>query len=167
MWAGNVGTGFDRKMVELLFDALKPLETSKCPFPTRPKMPGEKIAWAKPELVCEVRFSNRTREGRLRAPVFLRLREDLDPPPVHKDLLDASRKEATLDIDGHALKLTHLDKIFYPDDGYRKRDLLNYYDAVAAFILPHLKDRPLFAEALSQWHRGRFLFPKERGGKLS
>ena len=77
---GNVGTGFDRKMVELLFATMKPLETSKCPFATRPNMPGEKITWVKPELDCEVRFSNRTREGRLRAPVFLRLRDDLDAP---------------------------------------------------------------------------------------
>lgn len=159
-WAGNVGTGFDRKMVELLFESLKPLETSKCPFPTRPKMPGEKIVWTKPELVCEVRFSNRTREGRLRAPVFLRLREDLDPPPARKDLLDASRKEATLDIDGHALKFTHLDKIFYPDDGYRKRDLLNYYDAVAPFILPHLKDRPLSLKRYPNGIAGDFFFQK-------
>ena len=142
-WAGNVGTGFDRKLVETLFAALKPLETSKCPFPSKPKMPGDKITWVKPELVCEVRFSNRTREGHLRAPVFVRLRDDLDPPRPRAELLDASLKEATLDIDGHSLKFTHLDKIFYPADGYRKRDLVNYYDAVAPLILPYLKDRPL------------------------
>ena len=143
IWAGNVGTGFDRKMVEHLFQALKPLETPDCPLTPKPKMPGEKITWTKPELVCEVRFANRTNEGRLRAPVFVRLRDDLDPPPAHTPLLDASLKEAMLTVDGHSLKFTHLDKVFYPDDGYRKRDLLNYYDAVAPLILPHLKDRPL------------------------
>jgi bifunctional non-homologous end joining protein LigD len=142
-WAGNVGTGFDRKMVERLFDALKPLKTEDCAFKPKPKMPGEKITWAKPELVCEVRFSNRTREGHLRAPVFVRLRDDLPPPRAHADLLDSSLKEAQLTIDGHRLKFTHLDKVFYPADGYRKRDLLNYYDAVAPLILPYLKDRPL------------------------
>ena len=85
-WAGNVGTGFDRKMVERLFEALKPLETTKCPLTPKPKMPGEKITWTKPELVCEVRFANRTNEGRLRAPVFIRLRDDLDPPPARTEL---------------------------------------------------------------------------------
>jgi len=142
-WAGNVGTGFDRKLVELLFETLKPLETADCPFTPKPKMPGEKITWVKPNLVCEVRFSNRTRDGHLRAPVFVRLRDDLDPPRAHADLLDASLKEAQLPINGHRLKFTHLDKVFYPAEGYRKRDLLNYYDAVAPLILPYLKDRPL------------------------
>jgi len=164
-WAGNVGTGFDRKTVEILFAALKPMETSKCPFPKRPNMPGEKITWVKPELVCEVRFSNRTRQERLRAPVFLRLREDLDPPRARTELLGASlkedsRKEATLTIDGHALKFTHLDKVFYPDDGYRKRDLLNYYDAVAPFILPHLKDRPLSLKRYPNGIAKDFFFQK-------
>ena len=160
VWAGNVGTGFDRKMVAMLFETLKPLETSKCPFPKRPNMPGERITWVKPELVCEVRFSNRTREGRLRAPVFLRLREDLDPPSPRTELLDSTRKEAALTIDGHALKFTHLDKIFYPDDGYRKRDLLNYYDAVAPLILPHLKDRPLSLKRYPNGIAKDFFFQK-------
>ena len=142
-WAGNVGTGFDRKMVERLFEALKPLETEECPFKPKPRMPGEKIRWAKPELVCEVRFSNRTRDGHLRAPVFVRLRDDMPPPRACVDLLDSSLKEAQLTIDEHRVKFTHLDKVFYPADGYRKRDLLNYYDAVAPLILPYLKDRPL------------------------
>ena len=151
VWAGNVGTGFDRKTVELLFRTLDPLKISECPFRSKPVMksafkgltPAAKIVWLKPKIVCEVRFANRTREGRLRAPVFLRLREDLDPPRARPELLDTSLKEATLIIDGHRLKFTHLDKVFYPQDGYRKRDLLNYYDAVAPLILPHLKDRPL------------------------
>ncbi len=160
VWAGNVGTGFDRKMVAMLFETLKPLETSKCPFPKRPNMPGERITWVKPELVCEVRFSNRTREGRLRAPVFLRLREDLDPPSSRTELLDSTRKEAALTIDGHALKFTHLDKIFYPDDGYRKRDLLNYYDVVAPLILPHLKDRPLSLKRYPNGIAKDFFFQK-------
>jgi bifunctional non-homologous end joining protein LigD len=159
-WAGNVGTGFDRKLVELLFETMKPLETSQSPFPARLNMPGERITWVKPELVCEVRFSNRTREGRLRAPVFLRLRDDLDAPSAHTDLLDASKKEAALTIDGHALKFTHLDKVFYPDDGYRKRDLLNYYDAVAPFILPHLKDRPLSLKRYPNGIAQDFFFQK-------
>jgi bifunctional non-homologous end joining protein LigD len=146
-WAGNVGTGFDRKMVEMLLETLTPLKTSECPFKPRPKMvtktAGEKLTWVKPELMCEVCFANRTNEGRLRAPVFVRLREDLDPPNPRTELLDGSLKEASVMVDGHRLKLTHLDKVFYPADGYRKRDLLNYYDAVAPLILPYLKDRPL------------------------
>lgn len=159
-WAGNVGTGFDRKMVERLLETLKPLETATCPLTPKPRMPGEKITWVRPELVCEVRFSNRTREGHLRAPVFVRLRDDLDPPRAHVDLLASSLKEAQLSIDGHRLKFTHLDKVFYPAEGYRKRDLLNYYDAVAPLILPYLKDRPLSLKRYPDGIAKDFFFQK-------
>ncbi len=163
-WAGNVGTGFDRKMVERLFTALKPLETKECPLTPKPKMPGEKITWVKPELICEVRFANRTNEGRLRAPVFLRLRDDLDSSQrsaaCEAELLEASFKEAQLTIDEHRLKFTHLDKLYYPADGYRKRDLLNYYDAVAPLILPYLKDRPLSLKRYPDGIAKDFFFQK-------
>ena len=42
-----------------------------------------------------------------------------------------------------ALRLTNVDKVYYPDDGFTKGDVLAYYDRVAGLILPHLKDRPL------------------------
>ena len=69
-------------------------------------------------MICEVRFANWTEEGRLRAPVFLGLREDLDPTPApeHAALLAADLKEAELTIDKHRLKFTNLDKLFYPKD---------------------------------------------------
>ena len=161
VWAGNVGTGFDRKMVETVFEALKPLETAKCPFPTRPKMPGEKIVWVKPELVCEVRFSNRTREGRLRAPVFLRLREDLDPPSPHTELLDASLKEATLAIDGQQPEVYPSGQDFLSRrriSQARSFELLRRGRAVhsSAFEGPSS-----LAETLSERHRGGFFLPKK------
>ena len=107
---------------------------------------------------CEVKFANWTEEGRLRAPVFLRLRGDL--VRQHTDLLDAGAKQATLTIDGRSLKFTNLDKLFYPDDGYRKRDVLNYYDAVAPLLLPHLKDRPLSLKRYPNGIEHPFFFQK-------
>ena len=79
-WAGNVGTGFDAKMVKTLFDKLAPLVTKESPLEPAHGLP-RKVTWTRPELVCEVKFANWTEDGRLRAPVFLGLREDLDPPP--------------------------------------------------------------------------------------
>jgi len=75
-------------------------------------------------------------------------------------LLDPSLPEASLTIDGHPLKFTNLNKIFYPKDGYRKRDLLNYYDAVAPLILPHLKDRPLSLKRYPNGIEKPFFFQK-------
>jgi len=161
-WAGNVGTGFDAAMVKTLFAKLAPLVTKESPLEPAQGLP-RKVVWTKPELICEVRFANWTEEGRLRAPVFLGLREDLDPPPAHEHpaLLAADLKEATLTIDKHSLKFTNLDKLFYPKDGYRKRDLLNYYDAVAPLLLPHLKDRPLSLKRYPNGIEKSFFFQKQ------
>ncbi len=161
-WAGNVGTGFDAKMVRTLITKLAPLVTKESPLEPVRGLP-RKVIWAKPELICEVKFANWTEEGRLRAPVFLGLREDLAPPPVSTriPLLGEDLKEATLTIDSRRLKFTNLDKLFYPEDGYRKRDLLNYYNAVAPLLLPHLKDRPLSLKRYPNGIDKPFFFQKQ------
>ncbi|MBI1897054.1 MAG: DNA ligase D [Acidobacteria bacterium] len=168
VYAGNVGTGFDDRNLPLLWSKLEPLITGRHPFAVRPPTP-RKTTWVRPELVCEVKFAEWTRDGRLRAPVFVSLRTDKRPeecvreraaepaveprcPPEEHivnagrragPLLDASLKEAALEIGGRRLKFTNLNKVYWPRDGYTKRDLINYYDAVSELILPHLRDRPL------------------------
>jgi bifunctional non-homologous end joining protein LigD len=169
-WAGNVGTGFDRKMLETAYAKLAPLVTEQSPLGPEKGFP-RKVTWVRPELVCEVKYANWTEDGKLRAPVFMGLRPDIDPaecvretgsdPPSHAPLLDPAAKESTLTIDGHALKFTNLDKMFYPKDGYRKRDLLNYYDAVAALILPYLKDRPLSLKRYPNGIEKPYFFQKQ------
>jgi bifunctional non-homologous end joining protein LigD len=160
-WAGNVGTGFDTAMVKTLQAKFEPLVTRTSPLIHESGLP-KKITWLKPELICEVKFANWTEEGRLRAPVFLGLRNDIDPPAAARtQLLDPAAKEATLTIDRHSLKFTNLDKLFYPRDGYRKRDLLNYYDAVAPLLVPHLKDRPLSLKRYPNGIDKPFFFQKQ------
>jgi len=66
-----------------------------------------------------------------------------------------------LTVEGHNLKFTNLDKLFYPRDGYRKRDLINYYDAVAPLILPYLKDRPLSLKRYPNGIEKPFFFQKQ------
>ncbi|MEQ1885999.1 MAG: DNA ligase D [Bryobacteraceae bacterium] len=142
-WAGNVGTGFDAQGVAELKSILQPLAVTECPLKKEKGLPKD-ATWVEPRLGCEIRFSNRTSDGRLRAPVFVRLREDVEPPSrVHVPLLEEGKAEISLTIDGRRLKFTNLSKPYYPKDGYTKRDVLNYYDAVAPLLLPHLKDRPL------------------------
>ena len=83
-WAGNVGTGFDAKMVKTMFAKLAPLVVKESPLEPARGLP-RKVVWTKPELICEVRFANWTEDGRLRAPVFLGLREDLEPQAAPRD----------------------------------------------------------------------------------
>jgi bifunctional non-homologous end joining protein LigD len=111
------------------------------------------VVFTRPELVATVAYHEWTSEGRLRAPVFIRLRNDVDPKECIKGtpeataarepLLPEGRDEVPLAIGGHRLKFTHLSKVYYPDDGIPKRELINYYAAVADLLLPHLADRPL------------------------
>jgi bifunctional non-homologous end joining protein LigD len=169
-WAGNVGTGFDRKMMKTIHDKLLPLVVDQSPLPPD-KLLAKGVTWTRPELVCEVRFSNWTDEGRLRAPVWVGFRPDIDPEECvrvgqpegesRSELLEKTQNEAILTIDNQRLKFTNLGKLFYPKDNYVKRDLLNYYDAVAPLILPYLKDRPLSLRRYPDGIEGEAFFQKQ------
>jgi bifunctional non-homologous end joining protein LigD len=166
-WVGNVGTGFDQKLLASLHAGLQPLITEKCPFPERPK-PDKGITWVKPELVCQVKYANWTTDHRLRAPVFLGLRNDVTARQVAREDAAAPRtellsdlKEASLLIGSQTLKFTNLKKVYYPDEGYTKRDVLNYYDGVAGLILPHLKDRPLSLKRYPNGIKQDYFFQKD------
>ena len=176
VYVGNVGTGFDQRMMEQIYRQIEPLATSTSPFDEIPEI-GRAITWVRPELVCEVKFASWTEEGRLRAPVFLGLRSDVDPKECVREtsslaedkaaaatrppLLEGKADEAALTIDGKRLKFTHLNKIFYPAEGYTKRDLLNFYDAVADLLLPYLKDRPLSLKRYPDGIAAEFFFQKD------
>jgi bifunctional non-homologous end joining protein LigD len=161
-WVGNVGTGFDQKLLTSLNARLQPLITTKCPFAERPK-PDRGMTWVKPELVCQVKYANWTPDDRLRAPVFVGLRNDKPAAEVAKETpgeLLPGGKDATVPMDGHSLKFTNLGKLYYPDDGVTKRDVLNYYAAIADLILPHLKDRPLSLKRYPNGIKEEFFFQK-------
>ena len=181
VYAGNAGTSFDARTMDALWTRLEPLITPECPFGETPPI-ARPASWVRPELVCEGKFAEWTREGRLRAPVFLGLRPDLDPfeavreggakePPgparnlPRLPLPGGTADEATLDIAGRTLRFTNLDKVFYPREGYRKRDLVTYYDAAAGLILPHLENRPLSLKRCPGGIEGEFFFQKDIGEK--
>jgi len=161
-WVGNAGAGFDQRTLDDLAARLKPLETPVCPFSPRPS-PDKGMSWVKPELVCQVKFANWTPDRRLRAPVYLGLRQDKPAGAVLRELVKDDAREATVTVDGRILKLTNLSKVYYPDDGYTKGDVLSYYSDVAGLILPHLKDRPLSLKRYPDGIRGEYFFQKRAG----
>jgi bifunctional non-homologous end joining protein LigD len=178
-WVGNVGAGFDQQLLRDVHKRLQPLRISTAHFR---EMPGirEEITWVKPDLVCSVKFGSWTAEGRLRAPVFVGLREDVKPedcvrevavttapPSETPKLLPPKQAEIILNVDGRQLKFTNLNKIFYPQQGYTKRDVINYYDAVAPLLVPHLKDRPLSLKRYPNGIEGKFFFQKEAAEKFA
>lgn len=164
-YAGNVGTGFNARNLAELWALLEPLTIAKMPFAAADKIPKGTV-WVKPKLVAQIKFANWTGDKKLRAPVYLGMRDDKPSKEVSREevpppgFLPQDRKEVTTTIDGHSLKFTNLDKLYYPEDGYTKRDLLNYYDAVADLLLPHLKDRPLSLKRYPNGINEQYFFQK-------
>jgi len=81
-------------------------------------------------------------------------------PAQSNKLLPPKVAEITLTIEGKNLKFTNLNKVFYPKQGYTKRDVINYYDAVAHLILPYLEDRPLSLKRYPNGIEGDYFFQK-------
>src|SRR5438093_1064541 len=173
-YCGHVGSGFDDRTLAQVKARCEKLRTDVCPFAEKPELHSP-TTWVRPELVAEVEFQQWTPDGMLRAPVFLRLRDDVDPKSVRRTepraaarptaeaaarfpdteidavlhQLDNKKTALTIAVGRHTLKLTHLDRVYWPADAalkqpaITKRDLLRYFAQVSPFMLTHLADRPL------------------------
>jgi bifunctional non-homologous end joining protein LigD len=161
-YAGNVGTGFNEAEIDRLLTKLRPLERKTAPFREVPKMPKVRkgdVVWVTPKLVCQVEFAEWTHEGHLRAPVYKGLREDKSaeevvmeaPTPIEPEIRQGRR----------VLKLSNLDKAFWPEEGITKGDLLSYYRQVAPVLIPHLRDRPFTMKRYPDGWKGKFFFQKD------
>ncbi len=155
IYIGHTGSGFDEKSLKFVKKKLDPLITKNSPFKKIPKtnMP---VTWVKPELVCEVNFSEWTDDNSMRHPIFMGIREDKNAREVTKEMAAETspakdnktkntKKKSTSKKSGgknSKLKLTNLDKIYFPDEGYTKGDIIEYYDKISKYILPYLKNRP-------------------------
>jgi bifunctional non-homologous end joining protein LigD len=160
VYAGNVGTGFNEREMEKLLKKLRPLERKSSPFKAVPKMPKVRkgdVVWVTPKLVCNVEFAEWTHDGHLRAPVYQGLREDKSAEEVVRE----APIEPEIRKGRRVLKLSNLDKPFWPEEGITKGDLLAYYRAVAPVVAPHLKDRPFTMKRYPDGWQGNFFFQKD------
>jgi bifunctional non-homologous end joining protein LigD len=173
-WVGNVGTGFNAKEIERLLRMLKPLRRDTSPLAEVPKMPRVRkgdVNWVEPELVAQVEFSQWTHDRHLRQPSYKGLREDKAPEEVVADEPEATRADevpraatsVTPEIrkGNRLLRLSNLDKPFWPEEGITKGDLLSYYRAVAPVLVPHLRDRPFTMRRYPDGWQGKAFFQKD------
>jgi bifunctional non-homologous end joining protein LigD len=193
-YAGHVGSGLTEAVAAELQRRFAPLIRSTTAFGESPPL-HRPTTWLAPELVAEVNFAAWTPDGVLRAPVFHRLRLDVAArsvrasavgrqpgripvrPPVERSsggtdevprvLEQLSRSGAQLDliVDGARLRLTHLDREYWPAAGRQKpavtkRDLIRYLAAVSPYMLPHLRDRPLTMIRMPDGIGGQRFFQK-------
>ena len=184
-FASHVGSGFDERTLARTLKLLEPLRRKSNPFAEKPEL-NAPTSWVEPELVAELKFQGWTDDGHLRAPVFLRLRDDVDAKDVRRgpapaaepvpraagaidevlDQLAAKKTAFTLAVGQHRIKLTHLDRVYWPANpalkqpALTKRDLLRYFAQVSPLILPHLADRPLTMIRMPNGIDGQRFFQK-------
>jgi bifunctional non-homologous end joining protein LigD len=160
VYAGNCGTGFTDREIDRLLAKLRPLERDTPPFRIVPKMPRVRkgdVVWVEPKLVAEVEFVEWTHDGHLRAPAYKGLREDKDPQDVrHEEPMPTEIRKGK-----RVLRLSNLDKLFWPEERITKGDLLSYYRAVADVLVPHLNDRPFTMKRYPDGWKGEFFFQKD------
>lgn len=142
-FGGHVGTGFKQDTLKNLSELLRPLETDQCPFEEVPKTNGKPF-WVRPELICEIKFTEITKKGIFRHPVYLGLRADKDLEDLEEPMNSHANESKLLKGTNlkREVKLTNQKKIYFPNSGITKGDLISYYQSVAKYILPHLKLRP-------------------------
>ncbi|MFA6151580.1 MAG: DNA ligase D [Chitinophagaceae bacterium] len=204
IYTGKIGTGFNIKTQQELIKKFKPLIVKKTAFETEPDIekpsrfkpnpPKAEVKWLKPMLICEVNYTEMTKDGVMRHPSFEGLREDkkakevILEKPSHindviaddykmlpdmkkqigkrKTLLNPKDESQVKKVNGNELKFTNLDKIYWPAEKITKRQMINYYYEAAPFILPYLKDRPMSLNRHPDGIKGFSFYQKDVTGKV-
>jgi bifunctional non-homologous end joining protein LigD len=167
VYAGRVGTGFDESALEDLSRRLAALARKDSPFV---EVPSEvrRSKWVEPKLVAEIEFAEFTADGILRHPSFLGLREDKPAAEVGLERPQPVGNVATSGKDDEitraGIRVTSPGKVLFAGQGLTKTDLIDYYEAVAPLMLPHLKDRPLTLVRCPRGRGGRCFFQKHDSG---
>lgn len=146
--AGRVGTGFGRAVAKELWQRLDALEETAMPFAQRPERSDRDVHWVRPELVAEVEYRGWTGELLLRHAAFRGLRDDKpaaeivrEEAPAPETKAPAPKKKAR--SRAGTVKLTHPDRIYWPDAGITKQGLADYYAEIWPWMAPHVVARPL------------------------
>ncbi len=217
-YAGKVGTGFNTRLLKELTKQLKTIKVAKSPVTVPKEYASKDVTWVKPELVAEIKYSEKTKQGLLRAPVFMHLRADIDPVKIVPEAvvvvdekktvksekktikvatkktgakalskspakrtksansspeiaelierLDSAPENGLFKVEDYEVKLSHLNKIFWPasesTDAVTKRDYIRYLLQASPYILQHLKDRPFTMIRMPDGINGQRFFQKHQ-----
>jgi bifunctional non-homologous end joining protein LigD len=171
-YAGKVGTGFSGAELTALAARLAPLERRTSPFVAGPK-PPKGATFVEPRLVAEVEFREMTAEGQLRHAAYKGLREDRPASEVALEratdpegesltsrAVKRPRKKAAVTVEGRELELSNLDKVLYPQTGFTKGELIDWYARIGEVLLPHLRGRPLTLKRYPDGVEGKHFYEK-------
>jgi len=185
-YAGNVGTGFNEKVLLQLKEKLSKLDTDVSPFPPR-AVAGRKHHWVKPELIAEISFAEWTSAGAVRHAVFHGLREDKpaskitreEAKPVEgtvsekakasakKSPVQSSEPEAPAGKLPADFKVSHGERLIDEQSGATKLDMVRYYALVGDLMMEQLHERPVSLVRAPAGVGGELFFQKHADiGKL-
>src|ERR687896_312981 len=180
---GHSGSGFGFDQLKQTLTVMQRLRTENnfCPVDFVPYT-NSKPTWLRPELVAEVKFSGWTQDMIMRAPIFLRFRydkqstqcliEQVQQEMDHDIIFEGTRKnkeeveeEKEFSLSPHEQNFSNLGKIYWPSTGRVKKgltkaDLIEYYDKVSKYILPHLRNRPLSLKRYPDGITGKTFYHK-------
>jgi bifunctional non-homologous end joining protein LigD len=180
-YVGKVGTGFDERALQSIMEQLRTLRSRTNPFTgTISDAEAKGAHFVRPSLVGEVGYGEWTPAGRLRHPTWRGLRPDKTPADVGResepsvsapdDDLAPMRTRTTgtgvkngsqrVRVGDRELSVTNLDKVLFPETGFTKGQLIDYYARVAPAMLPHLSGRPLTMKRFPDGVEGKFFFEK-------
>ncbi|MEW6219874.1 MAG: DNA ligase D [Thermodesulfobacteriota bacterium] len=163
-YAGRVGTGFSRPARRQLGELLPAVEQPRTAFVNPPTGAAARgLHWTRPALVAEVAFRGWTRDQVLRLASFQGLRHDKPPEDVGRETPEPLRPPPVSSVVVAGIRVTHADKILYPEAGITKRDLAAFYAAIADRILPHVRHRPLTLVRCPDGWPGECFYQKHLG----
>lgn len=148
-YAGRFGTGFSDKELKNTFARLEALRLEKPPANlTGHKIAPRKTVWVEPVLRAEIALAGWTGDAQIRQGRFLGWREDRveKPVPLPKARPAARTVTTKAAVSGEAsplARITHGDRVMYPETGTTKLEIAEYYMRLAPLILPHLENRPV------------------------
>ena len=173
---GHSGSGFGFDQLKETLNVMEGLRTNNnfCPLDSVPYT-NSKPTWLRPELVAEVKFSGWTQDNIMRAPIFLRFRYDKQP-------VECRINQQPSEIDNHVSvdgvessqsppdenRFSNLDKVYWPTttggllekQQLTKGNLIEYYENVSKYILPHLRNRPLSLKRYPDGIMGKTFYHK-------
>jgi bifunctional non-homologous end joining protein LigD len=167
-FVGHTGSGFDFELLNKVYSRLQEIRIDSMPIDHLPYM-NRQTTWVKPLLVAEVKFNEWTKDGIMRAPIFLRFREDKRPiectiegdNPTEGKLKFKNKEQSQNTTQA---KISNPNKIYWPKTrdhtAFTKKDLIKYYELISPLILPHLKDRPLSLSRYPDGIYGKSFFHK-------
>jgi bifunctional non-homologous end joining protein LigD len=170
-FVGHTGSGFNLNQLKEIYNELQKIRIEKCPVEYVPYTNREPV-WVSPNLVVEVKFSEWTNEKIMRSPIFLRFREDKGPYDCivergrhSNEIVQLTKKNYYGGSgDNNRSAFSNLDKVFWnktqEHPQFTKNDLIDYYDKIADWLLPYLKDRPLSLSRYPDGITGRSFYHK-------